>query len=147
MTLRPTAWCRWAVEAGICWAEKAARWLIPRIPCCTCTKNKTIIGLRMTVFCTSWWLSQVGRLLSYVYGQPAGIFEAHVSAGRKRLVIGWSRRRGHVVPGHKNKSIRGLIYYSKSRWYGQVGRLSYMGSHCFFVIIKIQKVRESFNVR
>ena len=23
-----------------------------------------------------------------LYGQPAGIFEAHVSAGRKRLVIG-----------------------------------------------------------
>ena len=38
--MRPTAWCRWAVEAGICWAEKAARWLIPRGPCCTWTQEQ-----------------------------------------------------------------------------------------------------------
>ena len=36
----PTAWCMWAVEAGICWAEKAARWLIPRGPCYTWTQEQ-----------------------------------------------------------------------------------------------------------
>ena len=74
-----------------------------------------------------------------LYGQPAGIFEDYVSAGRKKLVIGWYPR-GHVVPEHKNKSIRGLIYYTKSQWYGRVGRLSH-GQSLFFVIIKNQKVR------
>ena len=87
--MRPTAWCRWAVEAGICWAEKAARWeLIPRGPCCTWTQEQNNYRTENDSALHIMMAESSGQNIFKLYGQPAGIFEDYVSAGRKKLVIG-----------------------------------------------------------
>ena len=72
--MRPTAWCRWAVEAGICWAEKAARWeLIPRGPCCTCTQEQNNYRTENDSALHIMMAESSGQnILSYIMGSQQG---------------------------------------------------------------------------